>query len=738
MRLSALFGHFTAKIVIPVFAIAAVVGVGVAGLLMWSSQQTDHVAIERQERLVQLVVSQLQTSIAHNQESVTVWDDAVRAVRDGADREWLDYNLGEWMHTYFGHDGAFILDPAGKLVYAFSTEIEKGEEAFAEVAGPAAPLLKVVRTKMLTGDMEGVSDRMLSPGASDLVVVHGHPAVVSVKPIVSDTGDIEQTPGEEYLHVAIRYLDGDFVTELEGDYLFEGMRFAWTDERAEGEEAMPLQAVSGQVIGYFIWQPYKPGEAVLYRMAPVLLVILGLVLVTIATLLLVINQRSKKLKASEARMQFLALHDPLTGLPNRALFDQRLDDALRAVREAGARVAVLYLDLDRFKHVNDTLGHPVGDMVIREFAERLKALTGRGDTVARIGGDEFIVIMPKLRQAREVETLCQRIVETLERPFEVDGHQVFSGVSIGVAFAPAHGAERTELTRKADIALYHAKSAGRSRYAIFGNAMDAVLQTRRDIERDLRLAMGRKDEISIHYQPRYAAEDMRITGVEALLRWNHPTKGWISPSVFVSVAEETGLVEALGELVMREACKAAVLWSEVTVSVNTSVIELRNPGFAAKVGETLRACGLHPRRLEIEVTEGAISDNVGHCEQNIRALREMGVQIALDDFGTGFSSLGRLKQLQVDRIKIDRSFVHGFGRLSGDEAIVQAMIHLARARGLRTTAEGVETREQSDYLKQVGCDELQGFLFSSPVTLSQIDALLGVKRRTLTVVSSVA
>ncbi|MCO0638222.1 GGDEF domain-containing protein, partial [Lutimaribacter sp. EGI FJ00014] len=188
---------------------------------------------------------------------------------------------------------------------------------------------------------------------------------------------------------------------------------------------------------------------------------------------------SKKLKASEARMQFLALHDPLTGLPNRALFDQRLDDALRAVREAGARVAVLYLDLDRFKHVNDTLGHPVGDMVIREFAERLKALTGRGDTVARIGGDEFIVIMPKLRQAREVETLCQRIVETLERPFEVDGHQVFSGVSIGVAFAPAHGAERTELTRKADIALYHAKSAGRSRYAIFGNAMDAVLQTRR-------------------------------------------------------------------------------------------------------------------------------------------------------------------------------------------------------------------------------------------------------------------
>ncbi|WP_159591545.1 putative bifunctional diguanylate cyclase/phosphodiesterase [Chelativorans xinjiangense] len=738
MRLSALFGSFTTKIVIPVFAIAAAVSVAVAGILMWSSVEADNVALERQEGLVGLVVSQMQATVAYNQESVTVWDDALNAVRDGSDLEWIDYNMGSWMHTYFGHDAAYILNSTDGLVAAFSVDADTGEGGFAALAGPAAPLIRALRQKMRTGDMEGVGGRFLSPGATDLMVVEGHPAIVSVKPIISDTEEIEQTPGEEYLHIAVRYLDGDFVAELEGDYLFEGMRFAWDEDAGEGEEALPLTAASEEVIGYFIWRPYRPGAAVLSRLAPVLLGFLVLVLVTIATLLLVISQRSRKLAASEARMTFLALHDPLTGLPNRALFDQKLDAALRGVRDVGRKVAVLYLDLDRFKQVNDTLGHPAGDMVIKEFGERLKALTGEGDTVARIGGDEFIVIKPRLRQAKEVETLCERIVATSERPFEIEGHQVFSGVSIGVAFAPAHGAERTELTRKADIALYHAKSAGRGRYAIFGNAMDAMLQTRRDIERDLRLAMGRGDEISIHYQPRYAATDMRITCVEALLRWNHPSKGWISPTVFVPVAEETGLIEALDELVLREACKAAVLWPDVTISVNTSVIELRNPGFAARVADTLSDCGLRPERLEIEVTEGAVSDNIGHCEQNIRALREMGVQIALDDFGTGFSSLGRLKQLQVDRIKIDRSFVQGFGRLSGDEAIVQAMIHLARARGLRTTAEGVETREQSDYLKQVGCDELQGFLFSSPVTLNQIDALLGVKRRTLTVVASVA
>lgn len=738
MRLSALFNSFAIKVVIPVFAAVAAASFAVIGLLLWSSQEADRVAMERQERLMQLVISRMQESIAYQQESVTVWDDAVEYVRAGKDLEWIDYNLGSWMHTYFGHDAAYILDSKNELVAGFSANARTASDGFAALARSITPLLEAMRKKMRAGDREGVSGRFLSPGVTDLMVVDRHPAIVSVKPIISDTGKIRQTPGEEYLHVAVRFLDGDFLTELEKDYLFEGMRFTWTGRAEEGETSLSFATASGEVVGFFIWQPYRPGIEMLFSVAPVLMVILVLVLLTVAVLLLVLNQRSRKLAQSEARMQYLALHDPLTGLPNRALFNERLDATLRQLQGTGKMAALLFLDLDRFKQVNDTLGHPAGDLVIKELAERLKRLTGERDTIARIGGDEFIVIVPELRQAEEVEILCERIIESMRRPFEVEGQQVFSGVSIGVAFAPTHGKERTELTRKADIALYHAKSTGRSRYAIFGSAMDAMLRTRREIEHDLRKALERSGEITIYYQPRYAATDLRITGVEALLRWRHPSKGWLSPSVFVSVAEETGLIEALGERVLREACKAGAIWRDVILSVNTSVIELCKPGYAARVAAILGECGMDPGRLELEITESVLSDADGQSELNIKALRQLGVKIALDDFGTGFSSLGRLKQLQVDRIKIDRSFVHGFGRLGGDEAIVQAMIHLAHARGLRTTAEGVETQEQRDQLTQAGCDELQGFLFSPALPLDEIDSLLGVTRRKLSAVASVA
>ena len=291
---------------------------------------------------------------------------------------------------------------------------------------------------------------------------------------------------------------------------------------------------------------------------------------------------------------------------------------------------------------------------------------------------------------------------------------------------PPTALERTELTRKADIALYHAKGTGRSRYAVFGKNMDAIIQERRNIERDLRTALQTSDEIRVHYQPLYSARSQQITGVEALLRWHHPERGWIGPDIFIPVAEETGLMEALGERVLSEACGAAKGWPIKTLAVNVSAIELRNPGFAARVAHTLLSTGMEARRLELEVTESALTDNSGHCEQNVRALRELGVRIALDDFGTGFSSLGRLQQLDVDRIKIDRRFVQGCGSSGDDEAIVQAIVDLAHAKGLQITAEGVETHEQSEFLRQIGCDELQGFLLSRPVSMSDIDRIFGI------------
>jgi EAL domain-containing protein (putative c-di-GMP-specific phosphodiesterase class I) len=292
--------------------------------------------------------------------------------------------------------------------------------------------------------------------------------------------------------------------------------------------------------------------------------------------------------------------------------------------------------------------------------------------------------------------------------------------------APAEGSERTELCRKADIALYHAKATGRSRYAVFNSGMDAIQQTRRALEIDLRQALEDHSQIQVHYQPLFSAGERKITGVEALLRWRHPSNGWISPDVFIPIAEETGLIERLGELVLREACVAANKWPLATVAINVSAVELRNPAYALKVAEALMTSGIPASKLELELTESVVTDSAGQCALNIRTLRDLGVRIAIDDFGTGFSSLSRLQELKVDRIKIDRSFVNGFGSSNGDEAIVQAIINLAHATGLKTTAEGVETDAQSRNLEAMGCDELQGFLLARPVAASEIDELFAV------------
>lgn len=720
---------FLLRTALPITVVTLIVAIVTAGLLLWSAIQTDRVAVSRQKSLVALIVSNLESGVAHDQESVTVWDDAVNALRS-RDAKWIDTNLGSWMHTYFGHDQVYILDANDAPVYAFVDGSIVASSSYRSASPMTAPLVLNLRARLKREDTDGVTEQVLTIGASDMAVISGHPAIVSVKPVVSDSGHIAQIPGEEFLHVAIRYLDGSLLTLLRQDYLLEGARFSWVNKLASAEASYPLVDRSGSTIGFFVWQPYRPGTLVLFQLVPILVALCGLVLGGVIVALRALRRRTLKLIESEDRIFQLAHNDLLTALPNRGQFNDRLADALSRLPSTGEQLAVLYLDLDRFKQVNDTLGHPAGDELLREFADRLRRLTTEADTVARLGGDEFIIIKRSVAGEDEVRTLCEHLLESARRPFQVAGAQVFVGVSVGAAFAPRDGLEWIELVRKADVALYHAKARGRSSYAFFATEMDQTLAMRKGLEQDLRSALQAPGQIQVYYQPLYTADTNRMAGVEALARWSHVERGWVAPDLFVPLAEEIGLVEQLGELVLRQACLDAVHWPIETLAVNVSALQLNNPSFAMKVTSILLETQMDPRRLELEVTESTLSQHRTECQQNVEALRSIGVRFALDDFGTGFSSLGRLQTLEVDRIKIDRSFVQGFGHSNGDEAIVQAIIDLARATGLSTTAEGVETDSQCDFLRKLGCDQLQGFLLSRPVPKQEIENLItGATRR---------
>ncbi|TCU29045.1 periplasmic sensor diguanylate cyclase/phosphodiesterase [Rhizobium azibense] len=701
-------------------AASASIWAALAIVLSVATGTTDEAAIGRQRHLAEMVVAKLQEGVAHDQESVTVWDDAVRKVSAG-DQDWMEMNLGKWMFTYFQHERAFVVTPEGRAVYAFANDEADRKEAFRQVHDIVIPLAQKLRRRLVAGDENGVSDQVLSIGESDLALVNGHPAVVSVKPIVSDSGDIEQDPAHVYLHVAVRYLDGNFLSGMAQEYLFDDLRFTWARSDEDGRSYAKLKKVTGNDFGYFSWRPFTPGAAVESRVGPTVAMAGIAVFAAMSAMGGAVLLRSRHLQHSRSELERLAAHDGLTGLVNRSQFQRHLSQAL-AASLPGKSIAVLFIDLDRFKQVNDTLGHAAGDELLVAVAGRLLQVCA-GRLVARLGGDEFTVILDNVCE-EDVVGVCEHLLEAMRRPFEMGGGSISIGASIGVA-AGEFGTAAQELTRKADIALYSAKGAGRNCYAIFGAHMDDLLQARREIEYDLRRAVTEGKGLELHFQPVYSADNGALCGAEALLRWSHPTRGRVGPDIFIPIAEECGLINAIGEFVLRETCLAAQRWPALKIAANASPKELQNESYALKVMSMLKHYGINPEQLEIEITEGTLLDGGGQCQKNIEALRSIGVHFALDDFGTGFSSFARLQNVSVDRIKIDKSFVDRFGREKDGRAIIEAMIGLARAKGLKTTAEGVETDDQRMALKELGCDHLQGYLLSMPLSKEQFDKLVG-------------
>ncbi|WP_431065611.1 putative bifunctional diguanylate cyclase/phosphodiesterase [Methylotuvimicrobium sp.] len=436
-----------------------------------------------------------------------------------------------------------------------------------------------------------------------------------------------------------------------------------------------------------------------------------------------------ELKLSEERLNYLAHHDPLTGLPNRLLFQDRLAQGILQAQRGKSMIAVMFLDLDRFKLINDTLGHPIGDELLVAVAERLRRCARETDTIARLGGDEFAVILSSMTREEDVEHVAQKIIQALSSVFCVGGHEVFVTTSIGITFYPGLNNDRSKLLEQADVAMYHAKKHGRNNYQYYTADMNAAAYERLMLETNLRRALER-EEFRLYYQPQIDVQTGVVTGVEALIRWQSPELGLVSPGEFIPLLEETGLIVPVGEWVIETACRQMKEWLDagyaaMTMAVNLSARQFHQVDLVEKIAQILQELSLPPELLELELTESMVMESVDSAIEILHKLKRMGVKVAIDDFGTGVSSLGYLKHFPIDTLKISHDFVLNLPRDSVDASIASAVINLARNMQLSSVAEGVENSEQMDFLCAQDCERLQGYLFSRPVPAEKIAELLG-------------
>ncbi len=719
-------GQFSLPVLLPIVLSLLCAAVGVFGFVLWSVHATDERSLARQANLARHVIANELQRIPRDQESVTIWDDAVTNTRLQFDDEWIDANLGAWMYDYFGHDDVLVLDDHDRPIYAMSDggRVDAGKFD-RQVLADIAPALAALRAKIAAGGIEAYSNGEVAtpPRINQLTTLRGAPSILSLAPIISDTGNIAQATGSEYVHVSIVRLDRDLAARIGEQYQIDDVAFVATPSDPAGMGVIALTDPAGRFATFMQWTPQLTGRDILNQTMPVVVAAFLAVAVTTIWLSFQLWRKSRALEAGRVEAEHRAAHDPLTRLPNRISFESQLIRVLAQRPTKDRRASVLILDLDRFKQVNDTLGHRAGDELVRAVGQRLGQLLAPTDILARLGGDEFGIVhihAPGLTAALE---LSEKIIEAINKPFDIFASEAFVGVSIGIATAEGGEVDPHELVRKADIALHEAKATGRNRAVVFEEAMNEFLQNRKTIEAELREALRRDDQLAVAFQPLFDANGT-IIGAEALARWTHPRLGQISPAHFVPVAEATALIIPLGAFVLREACRMGARWPGYTIAVNISPVQLRDPAFPGTVFQLLNETGMHAEDLELEITEGILLEEASIAADALRIFRAAGIRIALDDFGTGYSSLNYLKRYPVDRIKIDRSFVSQLAPGSVSVPIVDAMVNLAHALKIEVTAEGVETSQQMDVLSQLGCNVFQGFLLSAPVSPAALDKLL--------------
>ena len=705
-----------------------------------STRIADELARDDERVLVARYLDQVGSSIVSAQKVQLTWDDAMRNAVLSDNEAWANHFLGDFVWNNLETDAMFLVRPDGDLVHGWARGRPTADVGYQEVRWHVEDLIARARRTVPLGGRQASMKRLadvdwpmaasgqpLNRWAATAVLRRGRPAFLTVVSIVPDD-DYSLLKREPNYVATLRYLDGSLMAKMGSDLVLRDFAFSRGEAADPSANAVPLTTAFGDRIGWITWTAKVPGPKIVQRTAPVLAVFILFFLGVVAggaVIMRRMRMTANELKASEAQAQHNALHDAMTGLPNRVYYMQRLRTLLTACIEgrSSGNLFIAYIDIDGFKLVNDTLGHHVGDELVRQVANRLREALPVGDFLARFGGDEFVLLHSSDEGAAAADRLGTRIVAMMRKPFIISGNRLEVSVSCGMSWGPEQSEDPGELLRRADIALYRAKQRGRGRYRRFTPDMDASVKLRREMEMELRLAITRGG-FSVAYQPVVDAGSGAIQGFEALLRWNHAERGEIRPDLFVPIAEQGGLMIPLGTWVLRHVFTECRDWPEVDISVNLSPLQIMAGDFLSVIAALLEETGMDPRRLVFEVTEGVMLDRSAHVIGVLRELNRMGIRVALDDFGIGYSSLSYLRSFQFDRIKIDRSFVQNIEHDRDAHAILFAIVSLGKTLRMKVVAEGVETEVQRLLVQTAGCELVQGYLFWRAMPAEQARALL--------------
>jgi diguanylate cyclase (GGDEF)-like protein len=712
-------GAMQIRAVVPIALMVAFAAVCVVLPVISSAYRADVAALHQQRQLFSQALRAKQQQVAREVEFIASSVDALAKLWIQLDEGWVHQQIGMRLKDQLEDTSVLLIDPRSGFVHALAGYVGPlpdldGKITMDALSSLIARVEEKLRSEFVLASSGELAASNATPrrGVSDTLRFIGQPAIVAIAPL--DNSSARNAAQAAPMLVFVSEISDSVLDRMATRFDLPRLRMLKASDDKRTDPLFEIADAGSLPVAAFAWDPHRPGARILSETLPfVILAIAGLVLLA-ALVLHRLRRAGETIAAGESQRQHLASHDSLSGVLNRMVFAQRLAAAVAQRHGRGPPAALVSIDLDHFRAVNETQGYDIGDALLQAVALRLRRVSGDGDIIARLGGDNFAVVVSGPTDQASLQAVGTRIIEALGAAYTVRGHTAVISASAGIVDLD-EGKDSTSVMRLAEIALDRAKTEGRNRCCVYDSGMDATLTERKRLESDLRSALD-GDALAVAYQPIVSPDGEKILGVEALCRWQHPVHGYISPLHFISIAEQSDLIIELGEWVLRRACRDACAWPDVSLAVNVSPLQFRRLDFPDTVQRILRQTGFDPRRLELELTESVLLCDVNQAQAAMQRLKGIGVKLALDDFGTGYSSLLYLRTFPFDRLKIDRSFVSSIETEDEAAAIVHAIVSLGRGLGMKVTAEGVETAEQQLFLRAAGVHSLQGYRFCSPVS----------------------